>query len=87
LRRRQRHLLALAAFRFLRHRFRLPEEILTHHQRRFPSLAGAVLSNDGVRSLELAVRWAIEAGCMAGMGKLLRWGFADWANEGHGYAN
>jgi hypothetical protein len=46
-------------------------------------MAGAVLSNDGVRNLELAVRWAIEAGCMAGMGKLLRWGFADWANEGH----
>jgi hypothetical protein len=30
---------------------------------------------------------AIEAGCIAGTIKLLRWGFADWANEGHGYAN
>jgi hypothetical protein len=29
---------------------------------------------------------AIEAGCIAGMTKLRRWGFANWANEGHGYA-
>jgi hypothetical protein len=30
---------------------------------------------------------AIEAGCIAGMWKLLRWGLApDWTNEGHGCA-
>jgi len=30
------------------------------------------------------VRWALEAGCMAGMRKLLGRGFADRTNEGHG---
>jgi hypothetical protein len=77
----------------------LPEEIFTHHRRHFPrlrfelclprgfpSLVGALLSNDGVRNLELAVRWTIEAGSVAGTLKLLRWGFADWANSGHGQA-
>jgi hypothetical protein len=29
--------------------------------------------------------FAIEAGCIAGTNKLKRWGFADWANVGHGY--
>jgi hypothetical protein len=29
------------------------------------------------------VRWAIEAGSVAGTGKLFGWGFADRANEGH----
>ena len=75
----------------------LPEEIFTHYRRHFPrlrselclpsrgfpSLAGALLSSDGVRNPELAVRWAIEAGSVAGTLKLLRWGFADWANSGH----
>jgi hypothetical protein len=27
----------------------------------------------------------MEAGCIASMAKLRRWGFADWANEGHGH--
>jgi hypothetical protein len=30
---------------------------------------------------------AIEADCIAGTIQLLRWGFADRTNEGHGYAN
>jgi hypothetical protein len=51
------------------------------------NLAGALLSSDGVCNLELAVRWAIEAGSVAGTGKLFRWGFADWAKQSHGYAS
>jgi hypothetical protein len=30
------------------------------------------------------VRWALEAGCVAGMRKLFGRGFADRTNEGHG---
>jgi hypothetical protein len=58
-----------------------------NHGNAFPSLAGALLSNDGVGNLELAVRWTIEAGCVACAIKLFRWGFADWANGGHGHAS
>ena len=38
---------------------------------------------NGVGNLEGAVRWAIEAISVAGTIKLLRYGIADWANEGH----
>ena len=38
---------------------------------------------NGVGNLEGAVRWAIEAISVAGTMKLLRYGIADWANEGH----
>ena len=38
---------------------------------------------NGVGNLEGAVRWAIEAISVAGPIKLLRYGIADWANEGH----
>jgi len=47
-------------------------------------LAGVVLGKDGVRYLELAVRCAMEATCVAGTVKLFHWRIADWANEGHG---
>jgi hypothetical protein len=46
--------------------------------------AGVVVQSDDVGNLKVAVGRATEAGCIAGAGKLLRWGFADWANEGHG---
>jgi len=48
--------------------------------------AVVVIKSDGVGNLKVAVDCAIEAGCIAGMAKLRRWGFADWANEGHGFA-
>jgi hypothetical protein len=50
-------------------------------------LAGVLLSpmlcKDGVGNLEAAMRCAIEASCVAGMIRLLRYGLADWANQGH----
>ena len=59
--------------------------ILRHTQRSFPFGAGVVLINsDGVGNPKVAVDCATEAGRIAGTSKLLRWGFADWANEGHG---
>jgi hypothetical protein len=39
-----------------------------------------MLSKDGVDNLEAAMRCAIEANCVAGTIKLLRYGLADWAN-------
>jgi hypothetical protein len=61
--------------------------VLRCAQRNFPFIAGVVVINsDGVGNLKVAVDCAIEAGCIAGMAKLRRWGFADWASEGHGYA-
>ena len=61
--------------------------MLRRTQRRFPFGAGVVLINsDGVGNLKVAVDAAIEAGCIAGMAKLRRYGFADWANEGHRFA-
>jgi len=48
--------------------------------------AVVVIKSDGVGNLKVAVDCAIEAGCIAGMAKLRRWGFADWANEGHAFA-
>ena len=69
---------------------RLPP-LLCLEQRSFPLFAGVVLSallrKDGIGNSEGAMRRAIVAGCIAGTVKLLRSGFADWANEGHrGYA-
>jgi hypothetical protein len=59
--------------------------MLCRTPRNFPFGAGVVLINsDGVGNLKVAVDCAIEAGCITGTIKLLRWGFADWANEGHG---
>jgi hypothetical protein len=53
--------------------------------RNFPFGAGVVLINsDGVGNLKVAVDCAIESGCITGTHKLLRWGFADRTNEGHG---
>jgi hypothetical protein len=58
--------------------------VLGRTQRRFPFGAGVVVINiDGVGNLKVAVDFAIEAPCVLGTSKLLRWGFADWANEGH----
>lgn len=59
--------------------------ILRHAQRSFPFGAGVVVINgDGVGNLKVAVDCAIEAGCVPGAIKLLRWGFAERAKEGHG---
>src|SRR5215468_10786725 len=59
--------------------------VLRSAQRNFPfGAAVVVIKSDGVGNLKVAVDCAIEAGCVAGMAKLRRWGFADWANEGHG---
>jgi hypothetical protein len=30
------------------------------------------------------MRWTVETGSVPGTSNLLRWGFADWASEGHG---
>jgi hypothetical protein len=58
--------------------------MLCRTQCNFPFSAGVVVINsDGVCNLKVAVDCAIEAGCVAGMAKLRRWGFADWANDGH----
>jgi succinate dehydrogenase/fumarate reductase flavoprotein subunit len=46
-----------------------------------------LVGSDGVGNLKVAVDCAIEAGCITGTSKLLRRGFADRTNEGHGYAN
>jgi hypothetical protein len=43
----------------------------------------AMLRKDDVGNLEAAMSCTIEASCAAGI-KLLRYGLADWANEGHG---
>jgi hypothetical protein len=60
-------------------------------QHSFPLFVGivpnALLRKDCVSDFELSMRFAIEAGCVPGAIKLLRWGFADWAKEGHGYAD
>jgi hypothetical protein len=59
--------------------------VLRCTQRRFPFGAGIVLINsDGVGDLKVAVACAIKAGYITGTIKLLRWRFADWANESHG---
>jgi hypothetical protein len=64
------------------HRF-----LLRCTQRNFPFGAGVVLINsDAVGNLKVAVGRAIEASCIAGTRKLLRWEFADRAKEGHGQA-
>jgi hypothetical protein len=34
--------------------------------------------------LEVTMRWTVETGRVRGKSNLLRWGFADWASEGHG---
>jgi len=61
--------------------------VLRGAQRNFPFGAGVVvIKSDGVGNLKVAVDCAIEAGCIASMAKLRRRGFADWANEGHGFA-
>jgi hypothetical protein len=58
--------------------------MLRRKQRRFPFGAGVVVINtDGVGNLEVTMRWAMEAGCIGGTSKLLCWGFADRAKEGH----
>ena len=58
-------------------------------QRSFPLLAAvvlsALLSEDGIRNSEGAMRRAIVAGCIAGTVKLLRSGFADRAKERSGH--
>ena len=68
--------------------FRL-RSLLCLAQCSFPLLAGVVLialhRKDGVGNFEVVVGWATEAGCIAGTGKLLRWGFADWAKERSGH--
>jgi len=57
-------------------------------QRSFPLFVGvipnALLRKDCVSDFELSMRFAIEAGCVPGAIKLLRWGFADRAKEGPG---
>ena len=58
-------------------------------QRSFPFFAGVILClglrKDTVSNLEVAMRWATVAGCVAGTIKLLRrWGFADCAKERSG---
>ena len=61
--------------------------VLRSAQRNFPfGAAVVVIKSDGVGNLKVAVDCAREAGCIAGMAKLRSWGFANWANEGHGYA-
>ena len=61
--------------------------VLRSAQRNFPfGAALVVIRSDGVGNLKVAVDCAREAGCIAGMAKLRSWGFANWANEGHGYA-
>jgi hypothetical protein len=58
--------------------------VLSGTQRSLPFGAGVVVVNtDGVGNLKVAVHCAIEAPCVLGTSKLLRWGFADWAKEGH----
>ena len=62
------------------HRF-----VLRRTQRNFPFGAGiVVIKSDAVGNLKVTVDSAIEASCIAGTEKLLRWGFADRANERHG---
>ena len=59
--------------------------MLRRTPRNFPFGAGVVLINsDNVGNLKVAVDCAIEASCITSTVKLLRWGFADWAKEGHG---
>ena len=59
--------------------------VLRSAQRNFPfGAAVAVIKSDGVGNPKVAVDWAVEAGCIASMAKLRRWGFTDWAKEGHG---
>ena len=59
--------------------------MLRRTPRNFPFGAGVVLINsDGVGNLKVAVDCAIEADCVPGADKLLRWGFADRAKEGPG---
>jgi uncharacterized protein YhfF len=38
---------------------------------------------NGVGDFEVVMDYATKAGCVADIWKLLRWRFADWANEGH----
>ena len=43
-----------------------------------------LINSNGVGNLKVAMGRAIKTRCISSAGKLLRWGFADWANEGHG---
>ena len=49
-------------------------------------LHALLLRKDSVGNLEVTMRWAMEAGHIAEVTTLFRWGFADWANGSLGYA-
>jgi hypothetical protein len=61
--------------------------LLCLFQCNLPLLSGVVLClglrKDSVGNLEVAMRCAVVACCIPFTWKLLRWGFADRANEGH----
>ena len=63
-----------------------PSIALYFAARNATSHSARVINSDAVRNLKVAVGRAIEASCIAGTRKLLRWEFADRAKEGHGKA-